>query len=106
MLLYAHNPFLQVAVDLGLPGLIAWFSILLIVIAVCWQIYQVGISMRDAFLTALGAGLLCSQIALIVHGMLDAVTWGMVKPAPVVWVLWGLAISSYLLKIPHIIDIK
>jgi putative inorganic carbon (HCO3(-)) transporter len=51
-------------------------------------------------LAALGAGLLGSQIALIVHGLTDAVTWGMVRPAPVVWALWGTVIAAALLLQP------
>ncbi len=42
----------------------------------------------------LGAGLLCSQLALAVHGITDAVTWGMVRPAPFVWAIWGLAVAG------------
>ncbi|MFM8322579.1 MAG: hypothetical protein ACKOC5_16835, partial [Chloroflexota bacterium] len=42
----------------------------------------------------LGAGLLGSLLALAVHGMTDAVTWGMVRPAPIVWALWGLAVAA------------
>jgi putative inorganic carbon (HCO3(-)) transporter len=43
--------------------------------------------------------LLCSQVALVVHGLTDAVTWGMVRPAPLVWALWGLAMASgYVVK--------
>ena len=37
----------------------------------------------------IGAGFFCSQLALATHGMTDAVTWGMVRPAPLVWVIWG-----------------
>jgi putative inorganic carbon (HCO3(-)) transporter len=36
-----------------------------------------------------------SQLALAVHGITDAVTWGMVRPAPLIWALWGLAIAAW-----------
>jgi putative inorganic carbon (HCO3(-)) transporter len=94
---HAHNLFLQITVDLGLPGLIAWLSLLMGVIAISWRLVRDGKATGDALYAALGAGLLCSQIALITHGMLDAVTWGMVKPAPLVWALWGIAVAAYLL---------
>ena len=91
---HAHNLFLQIAVDLGIPGLIAWLAVLLLVVTQAWQVYRLGKTGQDAIATGLGAGLLGSQLALVVHGMTDAVTWGMVKPAPLVWVVWGLAIAG------------
>jgi putative inorganic carbon (HCO3(-)) transporter len=91
---HAHNLFLQVAVDLGIPGLIAWLSILSLVTLASWQIYHRGRVKMNLMAAGLGAGLLCSQIALVVHGLTDAVTWGMVRPAPLVWVVWALAIAG------------
>jgi len=91
---HAHNLFLQVAVDLGIPGLIAWLTILASVSVSAWQVYRRGRVEGDRWLAALGAALVSSQVALTVHGLTDAVTWGMVKPAPLVWVLWGLAVAG------------
>ena len=91
---HAHNLFLQVAVDLGIPGLIAWTSVLLVTIAASWQVYHRGRKSNDRWMTGIGMGLLCSQAALIAHGLTDAVTWGMVRPAPIVWALWGFAIAA------------
>lgn len=93
---HAHNLFLQVAVDLGIPGLLAWLWLLAVVIVQAVKVYRAGRAEHDPLLTALGAGLLCSQLALIIHGLTDAVTWGMVRPAPVVWALWGAAIAAAL----------
>lgn len=92
---HAHNLFLQVAVDLGIPGLGAWLAILGIVVACAWRIYQRGKTLQDSWITTLGAGFFCSQVALIVNGMVDAVTWGMVRPAPLVWALWGGALAGW-----------
>ena len=47
-------------------------------------------------MTALGAVFLASQVALMVHGLTDAVTWSMVRPGPIVWVVWGLAIATWI----------
>ena len=58
---HAHNLFLQVAVDMGLPGLIAWSSALLLVICAAWSIYRHGKRADDRWLAALGAGLLCGR---------------------------------------------
>ena len=92
---HAHNLFLQIAVDLGIPGLVAWLSVVLVIFSLSWELYHHGRLQQDLPCTALGAGLLCSQLALVVHGLTDAVTWGMVRPAPIVWAIWGLAVASW-----------
>jgi putative inorganic carbon (HCO3(-)) transporter len=91
---HAHNLFLQIAVDLGIPGLVAWLSILVVVIGVSWQIYRGGIKTDEKMFQGIGMGLLCSLAALVTHGMTDAVTWGMVRPAPIVWALFGFAVAT------------
>lgn len=90
---HAHNLFLQIAVDLGLPGLIAWLAIFSTVIFAAWKIYQTPD--LTGFLQAYGAGLICSQVALFTHGLLDSVIWGMIRPAPLIWGLWGMALAGY-----------
>ena len=94
---HTHNLFLQVAVDLGLPGVIAWLATLLIVVNLSLRVYLFGRRRNHGFgwEVGLGAGLFCSQLALIIHGLTDAVTWGIVRPAPIVWVIWGLAIATW-----------
>ncbi len=95
---HAHNLFLQVAVDLGLPGLIAWLSVYLLVFAAGWRLYRTGGEENDALFAGLGAGVLAFQAALTVHGLFDAVTWGMVRPAPLVWGVWGVAMAAWRLS--------
>ncbi len=92
--LHTHNLFLQVAVDLGLPGLVGWLALWLLACASAWGIYRQGRMTAAPWTAGLGAGLLGSQVALGAHGLLDAVTWGMVRPAPLVWALWGLAAAG------------
>ena len=98
---HAHNLFLQIAVDLGIPGLVAWLVLLLTVLALAVQLYRSGGVKtengfrRERIASGLGAGVLCSQMALIVHGMTDAVTWGMVRPAPLVFGIWGLTVAGW-----------
>ncbi len=93
---HAHNIFLQVGVDLGLPGLVAWLALLILVSACAWQVYRRGRRRGNSVLTGLGAGLLASQAALVVHGLTDAATWG-TRPAVVVWAIWGLAMATFIL---------
>jgi putative inorganic carbon (HCO3(-)) transporter len=94
-IVHAHNLFLQIAVDLGLPGLIAWLAIFVLVIVAAWQVYKLGKVEHNGWIAGLGAGLLGSQLALTIHGITDAVTWGLVRPAPLVWALWGVAFASW-----------
>ncbi len=88
---HAHNIFLQVAVDLGLPGLVAWLAIFLLVGWSAWRVYRRG---QSGYMAGLGAGLVASQVALVMHGLTDAVTWG-TRPAVIVWAVWGLAMAAW-----------
>ena len=90
---HAHNLFLQVGVDLGLPGLVAWLSLLMLASVCAWQTWHRAALGGDRRLMGIGAGLLSSQVALIVHGLLDAATWD-TRPAVIVWALWGLAVAA------------
>jgi putative inorganic carbon (hco3(-)) transporter len=98
---HAHNIFLQLGVDLGIPGLISWMAVLeLSVMAAA----LITIRAREHWLRGLGAGLLAIQIAIIVHGLTDSVLWGMVRPSPLVWVFWGLVFSTYQLMMRDVND--
>lgn len=92
---HAHNIFLQIGIDLGLPGLISWLSVFLVIGYHSWR--SARTSLGEPWITAVGAGILCSQIGIAVHGLTDAVTWGMVKLAPIVWGVWGLAVATWII---------
>ena len=51
---HAHNIFLQVGVDLGLPGLIAWLALLILVCVCAWLVYRRGHGHGDTVLTGWG----------------------------------------------------
>ena len=91
---HAHNLFLQVAVDLGLPGLVAWLAILLGTSWCAWQVYRRASKTQQSWPAGLAVGLLAAQLALVMHGLSDAVVWGMVRPAPLVWLLWGMSAAA------------
>ena len=106
---HAHNLFLQVGVDLGLPGLIAYLALL----GLCtWMALDVCRTSRRlareelapqarafwALALPLSIGLLGGQVALIAHGLLDAATWG-VKPALLAWAMWGLTAGLWRLSL-------
>lgn len=94
---HAHNLFLQIAVDLGIPGLIAWLAIWILISVAALRLYIQARKDHDDWFVGLGAGLLCSQVALVAHGLMDAVTWGMIKAAPLVWLVWGVAVAASLI---------
>ena len=94
---HAHNIFLQVAVDLGLPGLAAWLGLLAAASLSAWRVYQAGKRGESGWALGAGAGLLASQLALVVHGMVDAAVWG-AHSAIVVWVVWAVCMASYNLR--------
>ena len=82
---HAHNMFLQVAVDVGLPGLIAYLALLELAGVVAW-----GAARRSSgVVRALGLGLFAGLIALHVYGLADALVLGS-KPGLVFWMALGL----------------
>jgi putative inorganic carbon (HCO3(-)) transporter len=95
---HVHNLVLQVGVDVGVPGLIAWGAILLGVSYASFRVYLHGRQQSDAWISGLGCALLSSQAVLLIHGIVDDVTWG-VRPEPILWGIWGVAIAAFRLYI-------
>lgn len=88
---HAHNLWLQVGVDLGMPGLIAFLSMQLATAALLWHGLArcpASAPTRRWFLRGAAAGL----VAVLIHGVLDVVTWN-TRPAFLVWALWGAAVG-------------
>jgi putative inorganic carbon (HCO3(-)) transporter len=82
---HAHNMFLQVAVDVGLPGLIAYLALLELAGVVAW-----GTARRNSGIVRnLGLGCFAGLIALQVYGLTDAMALGS-KPGLVFWMALGL----------------
>ena len=96
-IVHAHNLILQIGVDLGFPGIVTWLIIWARLTYMSWELARYGRRAKKPFILSLGTGFLSGQTALMVHGMFDAVTWGMVRPAPFIWGLWGLIMSAYLM---------
>ena len=85
---HAHNLFLQVAVDLGIPGFLAWLGLFVHAFYVTVRAFA---HPQGDWVRAIAAGLLVAQVAMSVHGLLDCVVWGVMRTALIVWLLWGLA---------------
>lgn len=93
---HAHNLFLQVGVDLGVLGLVAYAALVGLSL---WMSVRAQHRWRDqgrTDLSSLAFGLLAGQFILLFHGLFDAVTWG-TKPAALAWVLFAMAGVLYLL---------
>ncbi|GAB4522569.1 MAG: hypothetical protein Fur0018_04510 [Anaerolineales bacterium] len=88
---HAHNLFLQIGVDVGIPGLIAWLACWLGTAWMGWLLYR-GAS--DGLGRAVGAGVLLAQVVVGVHGFFDAVVWGQIRAAPLLWLVWALPMMA------------
>lgn len=97
---HSHNIFLQIAVDLGIPGLIAWLAIFLLIAWMGWQLFRYGRSANDPWAMAMGAGMLGVQAALMLNGMVESAIWGMVRSAPLLWGIWGLGAAAWQVLLP------
>ena len=83
---HAHNLFLQVGLDLGLPGLIAYLAIIINLYVMLWQMLR---RPQEPYRHALAIGATGSLTAMLVHGILDTGLWG-TKLAFMPWLLFAL----------------
>lgn len=88
---HAHNELLQVAVDLGIPGLVAYVGLLSAFAFTAWRAYR---ALGDPWLRALIVGLACGMLAHQVFGLTDAFLLG-TKPGVVMWVFMGVVAALY-----------
>jgi putative inorganic carbon (HCO3(-)) transporter len=94
---HAHNMFLQVAVDLGLPGLIAYLALLWLAGVSAWRVARLA----DPLARPAALGLLAGLIALHTYGLADALAPGS-KPAVAFWMALGLLAGALnLIEAPH-----
>jgi putative inorganic carbon (HCO3(-)) transporter len=85
---HAHNLLLQVGLDLGIPGLIAYLALLINTFVLLGSVLR----RRGASLAwSLAAGAAGGLAAMLVHGIFDATTWNS-RPAFVPWVLIALSV--------------
>jgi putative inorganic carbon (HCO3(-)) transporter len=81
---HAHNIFLQVALDSGIPGLIAYLALLFVAVRTGWWVAR-----RDEVLRPFALGLLAGLAALHIFGLTDALAPGS-KPGLLFWAALGL----------------
>jgi putative inorganic carbon (HCO3(-)) transporter len=92
---HAHNIYLQVALDLGVLGLIGYTWMLIAVFGRLWRVYALYPTTQSSFAweKALAVSLLSGLLAYQLYGLADAITLG-AKPGVFWWML--LAISQAL----------
>lgn len=91
----AHNLFLQVAVDLGLPGLVAYLAIVLLALWSAVDSARRYHEEGEEGLSALAWAGLASLAAMLVHGMVDATIWIQGRGAFVPWAAIGTILALH-----------
>ncbi len=89
---HAHSLLLQVGVDLGIPGLIAYLALFINTFLLLARVMRQPQAAMGADLAwALAAGIAGSLTAMLLHGLVDAALWGS-KPAFLPWLFVALAV--------------
>ena len=86
---HAHNMYLQLALDVGIPGLLAYVAMMLVCGLMC-----IELSHRGGLLRAFGQGVLASLVAYHVWGLIDTLPLGS-KPTLIFWMLLGVLTGIY-----------
>jgi len=89
---HAHNVFLQVTIDLGLPGLIAYIAIYVISAILLVRSFR---SAPDAWYRAMVAGLGAGLLAFLIFGITDTVALG-AKPGVFFWALLSICVALWI----------
>jgi putative inorganic carbon (HCO3(-)) transporter len=91
---HAHNIYLQVALDLGLPGLVAYLALAGTALWIGWRLVRPAGADRSVVPSRhqwLAYGIVGSLIAFHVYGLTDAIALG-AKPGVALWMLFALAV--------------
>jgi putative inorganic carbon (HCO3(-)) transporter len=91
---HAHNLFLQVAVDLGLPGLIAYLATLGMSFYLVFLAYRFFSREDGREPMLLCAACIAALAGMVLHGLIDCAVWGN-KGAFIAWIVLGLSAAMY-----------
>jgi putative inorganic carbon (HCO3(-)) transporter len=94
---HAHNLLLQVAIDLGLPGLIAFLAILIVAFTCAVRRIWIasGSEAEDMrVLQTLTWACLACLVAMLIHGVIDAATWTVGRIAFLPWAVIGILLAQ------------
>jgi len=92
---HAHNQFLQTALDLGIPGLVAYIALWL---GGGYLLWQTIVQATDPLMRALAIGVSGAFAGFAVYGLSDAVALGS-KPGFFWWWLLALSVGVYQLRL-------
>jgi putative inorganic carbon (HCO3(-)) transporter len=88
---HPHNHLLSAAVDLGIPGLIAYLSIYL---TAGWMLLRIFRQAAAPWIRALALGYGACFLAYFIYGLTDAIALG-TKPGILFWYMLGLVAALY-----------
>jgi putative inorganic carbon (HCO3(-)) transporter len=89
-LAHAHNVFLQTALDVGLPGLVAYVSLLVVASVLAWQVYCMAAPPE----AMLALGLWGNLLAVHLFGLADAIALG-AKVGLLFWLDIGILVALH-----------
>ncbi len=95
---HAHNNLLQAALDLGIPGLVAYASIWMIAGALLITVYRCS---GDRVYRAMAGGLGAGLIGHFIFGMADAIPLGS-KMGVLFWLALGLTLALHRVALMHL----
>lgn len=95
---HAHNLFLQMGLDFGVPGLLLFSALVVLAAASLLTLYRA--TPPGGQLSVWAVGMLGCFVAFVAYNCLDALTLG-ARPAVVLWFLLGLALSARHLAPPQ-----
>jgi len=88
---HVHNQMLNIAAELGIPGLVAFLAVLAGIGFMTWKVWWES---KDSWMRAVVLGLGAGQLAHFIWGMGDTLSLGG-KPGIVFWVSLGLIAGIY-----------
>jgi len=88
----AHNQFIHLAAEMGIPALIAYLAIL---IGAGWMTLEVARSRMSVGMILIMRGLAWGQVGFVIYGIADTIPLG-AKPGLFFWISLGLMTSVYL----------
>ena len=97
---HAHNHLLQAALDLGLPGLIAYLALWLLAVYMLISAWRAN---SDRWLRAYALGIFGGLLSFFVYGITDTVALG-AKPGVAFWILLALAVAVWQQTIRKSVD--
>ncbi|MCP4542032.1 MAG: O-antigen ligase family protein [Chloroflexi bacterium] len=90
----AHNLYLQIGVDLGIPGLIAFLAASMLTLWMAGATAKTFARIGDNTLRAVTVGALGGMVALMLHGLMDITVWS-TRVAFFPWLMTGLIAALF-----------